>query len=52
MTAYNLLGVRELSRIISPYSAFTSDNFTQSIVNAMMNDKKVDNPLEKVMTGD
>ena len=52
MTAYKLLGVRELSRIISPYSEFTSDNFTQSIVNAMINDKKVDNPLEKVMTGD
>ena len=52
LTAYNMIGLRDVSRMISAYSAFTSDNFTQSAVHAMMNDKKVEQPLERVLTGD
>lgn len=52
MTAYNLIGIRDVARLASPYSAFISENFGQSVVYSMMNDKKVEIPLEKVMVGD
>lgn len=52
LTAYVLMSVKKVSRLISSYSAFTSENFMESITHAMMNDKKVDQPLERVMTGD
>ena len=46
------MSVKKVSRLISSYSAFTSENFMESITHAMMNDKKIDQPLERVMTGD
>lgn len=52
MTAYNLIGIRDVARLSSAYSAFISENFGQSIVYSMMNDKNVEVPLEKVMVGD
>lgn len=53
MNAYQSIGVKEVSKKISPYSALTSENFDDSIVHSVMNkDKKVYSPLEKVLMGE
>jgi hypothetical protein len=52
MNDYQSISVKEVSKMVSPYSAITSENFDDSVVHAIMNDKKmVDSPLEKVMMG-
>jgi hypothetical protein len=51
MTKYDSIGVRNISKIISAYSAITSDNIDDSIIHATMNDKKIESPLERVLTG-
>lgn len=52
MTDYNPISVKSVSKLINAYSALTSENFTDAAAHAMMNDKIVDSPLERVMVGD
>ena len=52
MTNYPTLSIKEISKMISPYSAIISENFDDSVVHAAMNkNKNVDIPLEKVLMG-
>lgn len=53
MNEYESISVKEVSKIVSPYSAIISENIDDSIVHSIMNtDKKVPSPLEKVLMGD
>lgn len=53
MNAYTPLGVKTVARMVSSYSAITSENFDESIVFAALNkDKNVPIPLERVLTGE
>lgn len=52
MTNYRTISIKEVSKLISPYSAIVSENFDDSVVHSIMNkDKNVDIPLEKVLMG-
>jgi len=51
MNEYQSISVKDVSKMVSAYSALTSENFDDSIVHAAMNDKKVNSPLEKVLMG-
>jgi hypothetical protein len=51
MNDYQSIGVKDVSKMISSYSAITSENIDDSIVHAAMNDKEVNSPLEKVLMG-
>lgn len=53
MNAYTPIGIKTVARLISPYSAITSENFDESIVFASLNNnKEVPIPLERVLTGE
>lgn len=49
MTAYDLVSVKELPKLISAYTAFVSENWDESIIQASMNHNKRDIPLEKIV---
>jgi len=52
MHDYQPISVKDVSKMVSAYSALTSENFDESIVQSMMNDKKINSPLEKVLMGE
>lgn len=52
MNAYKPISVKAVAKLISPYSAMTSENFDESIVFASLNKNKVYSPLERVLTGE
>lgn len=50
-TAYQLIDIKQAPKYVSPYSAFTSENFDDSIVNAVLNkNTKYSSPMEKLLT--
>ena len=51
MKNYTPIGIKTIAKIISPYSAITSENFNESVVYAALNDSEVDSPLENIVTG-
>lgn len=51
MNEYQPISVKAVSKLINAYTALTSENFTDAAVHAMMNDKKINSPLERVMVG-
>ena len=51
MNEYDPISIKAVAKLISAYSSLTSENFTDAAVHAMMNDKKVSSPLERVMMG-
>lgn len=51
MSAYQLIDIKQAPKFVSPYSAFTSENFDDSIVNAVLNkNTKYSSPMEKLLT--
>ena len=53
MTNYQSISIKECSKMVSPYSAITSENFDDSVVHAILaKDKEVYSPLEKVLMND
>ncbi len=50
-TNYKKLSIKEVPRYISQYTAITSENWDESIIAAMMNDKEVYSPLEDILMG-
>ena len=52
MHAYHSIPVTSIFRLISAYSAISSNNFNQALVYASINKKHVDIPLERVLTGE
>ena len=51
MHAYKSMSVKNLSKLISPYTAIISEDFDESLLYAMMNDTPKDTPLEKILVG-
>ena len=50
--AYRTMSVRNISKLISPYTALISEDFDESVLYAMMNETPKDTPLEKVLVGE
>lgn len=51
MHDYKTMSIRNVSKLISPYTALISEDFDESILYAMMNNKPKNTPLEKVLVG-
>ena len=49
--AYESMSLKNISKLISPYTALLSEDFDESILYAMMNDTPKDSSLEKVLVG-
>lgn len=52
MNNYKSISVKIIPRLISAYSAITSENINEALVYASLNNKKVQNPLERIVTGE
>lgn len=50
LNSYQMIGVTDIPKVISPYTAITSENWDDSTVAAVMNKKHKYSPLEKIMT--
>ena len=50
MTAYQMLNIREVPKYISPFTSITSENFDDSLVNAIINKNTKYSPMEKLFT--
>ena len=51
MNAYKSMSLRNVSRLISPYTALISEDFDESVLAAMMNENPKDTPLEEILVG-
>ena len=51
MHAYQSMSVKNISKLISPYTAIISEDFDESLLYAMMNENPKDTPLEKILVG-
>ena len=52
MHDYRSISIIDIARLVSPYSAISSNNFNQALVYASINKNKVTSPLERVLTGE
>ena len=52
MHGYKSISVKDISRMDSPYSALSSENFDDSIVRATLSQNESDSPLEKILTNE
>lgn len=53
MSNYQSISIKDVSKMISPYSAITSENFDDSVVHSILaKDKDVYSPLEKILMND
>lgn len=52
MHAYKSMSVKEISKLVSPYTAIISEDFDTSLVYAMLNETPKDTPLEKILVGE
>ena len=52
MHAYKSMSVKDISKLISPYTAIISEDFDTSLVYAMLNETPKDTPLEKILVGE
>lgn len=49
--AYQTIDIKQAPKYISPYSAITSENWDEAVVNAMMNKNTKYTPMEKLLSG-
>lgn len=52
MNDYKSISVKTIPRLISAYSAITSENINSAIVYASLNDNQIASPLERILTGE
>ncbi len=52
MHDYKSISIIDIARLVSPYSAISSNNFNQALVYASVNKNKITSPLERVLTGE
>ena len=52
MHDYKSMSVKDISKLVSPYTAIISEDFDTSLVYAMMNETPKDTPLEKILVGE
>ena len=50
MYDYESISVKNVSKMVSAFSAFQSENFDDSVIHAMTNSNAITSPLEKVLT--
>ena len=50
MYDYDSISVKNVSKMVSAFSAFQSENFDDSVIHAMTNSNAITSPLEKVLT--
>lgn len=48
--SYTPVSISEIPKYVSPYSAITSENWDESLANAILNKNAKDTPLEKLIT--
>lgn len=52
MHDYKSMSIKNISKLISPYTALISEDFDESLVYAMLNDSPKDTPLEEILVGE
>lgn len=52
LTAYKSMSIKNVSKLISPYTALISEDFDESVLHAMLNETPKDTPLETVLVGE
>lgn len=48
MKAYRLISIKDVPKQTSPYAAVTSENFNESMINAILNKNAASSPLESI----
>ena len=49
---YKSMSIKNISKLISPYTAIISEDFDESLLYAMLNDNPKDTPLEEILVGE
>lgn len=49
MTDYKSISVKQVAKMASAYSAFTSENFDEAVIYSSLNTNEVDSPLQKTL---
>lgn len=52
MHEYKSMSIKNISKLISPYTAIISEDFDESLLYAMLNDNPKDTPLEEILVGE
>lgn len=54
MCSYTPISIKQIAKIISPFTAITTENWDEAVVNAATIEEKdiISTPMEKIMTGD
>lgn len=52
MHDYKSMSIKNISKLISPYTAIISEDFDESMLYAIMNDNPKDTPLEEILVGE
>ncbi|MGL5752486.1 MAG: hypothetical protein ACRCXT_18265 [Paraclostridium sp.] len=50
MTGYNMINIKDVPKYVSPFTSITSENWDDSVVNAILLDKHQVSPLEPLFT--
>lgn len=50
MTGYYMAGIKELPKLVSPYTSLTTENWDEGVMNAIMMDEGKESPLEIIFT--
>lgn len=51
MQSYKPMSVKDIPKLVSPFTSLTSENFDKAVVGAIMNKSNLSTPLERVFTG-
>jgi hypothetical protein len=51
MKNYKAVSIKDIPKFISPYASITSENWDESVVNAIMNKSPKNSPMEKLLMG-
>lgn len=49
--SYTPMSVKDIPKLVSPFTSLTSENFDKAVVGAIMNENNSPTPLERVFTG-
>ena len=49
--SYQPMSVKDIPKVVSPFTSLTSENFDKAVVGAIMNKNNTPTPLERVFTG-
>ena len=49
--SYTPMSVKNIPKLVSPFTSLTSENFDKAVVGAVMNKNNSPTPLERVFTG-